>query len=116
MISAELGTGLRQREGEPLFEEPWQAQALAMADLLIKSGIIAPETWTRTLGAELRRASAEGKPDDSATYGSAVLSVLEALIISERKVTRAELARRRAEWERAYLETPHGHPVQLFRS
>ncbi len=90
-----------------MFDEPWQAQALALADLLIEFGTIAPETWTKTLGAELREASAEGKP---------VLSALESVMISERKVTRAELVRRHTEWEHAYLATPHGQPVQLSRS
>lgn len=116
LISAELGTSLRQRDGQPPFDEPWQAQALAMADLLIKSGVIAPETWTKTLGAELCAASAEGKPDNSDTYWGAVLAALEFVMISGRKVTRDELASRRAEWERAYLETPHGQPVQLTHS
>ena len=66
-----------------------------MADLLIKSGVLAPETWTNTLGA--------------------VLSAQESVMISGQRVTRADLASRRDEWERAYLETPHGHPVQLLR-
>jgi hypothetical protein len=115
LIQAEGAPGLKARDGEPRFAEPWQAQALAMADLLIKSGVIAPEAWTDTLKVELRRASEEGQPDHSATYWGAVLSALESVMISGQRISRAELLHRRDEWERAYLDTPHGHPVQLLR-
>lgn len=104
---------LRRRDDEPIFAEPWHAQAVAIADLLIGSGTIPQSTWTETLGEEVRIASLAGSADDAGTYYRAVLSALEHILDARGKVSCAELARRRNEWRRAYLQTPHGQPVEL---
>lgn len=104
---------LRQRDGEPIFGEPWHAQVSAMASLLVDSGTISASRWAGALGAELRAATLAGSPDDAETYYRAVLSALEHLLDRGRAVSREELAWRRDEWERAYLRTPHGQPVVL---
>ncbi len=106
---------MRKKDGEPIFGEPWHAQAVAIADLLVTSGTITQSKWTGTLGAEIRAALLAGKPDDTDTYCGAVLSALERLLDAGGKVSRVELARRRDEWQRAYLHTPHGQPVELDR-
>jgi nitrile hydratase accessory protein len=102
-----------QRDGEPIFGEPWHAQASAMASLLVGSGVISAPQWAETLGAELRAAGLAGSPDDTETYYRAVLSALERLLDQGRAISREELERRRNDWERAYLRTPHGQPVVL---
>ena len=84
-----------------------------MADLLLKSGKFSGSRWAETLGVELGASKTAGKPDDAETYFRAVLSALERLLAEDGSVAPAELARRRQEWERAYLRTPHGQPVEL---
>jgi len=112
----DLGWGnLKKKDREPTFAEPWHAQALAMADLLVKSGKISGSRWAETLGSEISAAKAAGEPDDGETFFLAALSALERVLAEDGSVTPPELARRQQEWERAYLRTPHGQPVQLGR-
>lgn len=66
-------------DGEPVFDEPWQAQALAIADILIAQGVIAPVVWSDTLGEELTKAHKRDAPDTIMTYYEAVLRSLERL-------------------------------------
>jgi hypothetical protein len=47
------------------------------------------------------------------TYYNAVLSALETLLQRSGIVGAHEAATRKAQWERAYLNTPHGQPVEL---
>jgi nitrile hydratase accessory protein len=112
----ELGWGhLKSKDGEPVFGEPWHAQALAMADLLIKSGRISGLRWAETLGSEIRALKAAGEPDETETFFRAVLSALQRLLAEDGSLGRAELFERERQWERAYLRTPHGEPVELSR-
>src|SRR5438477_10742818 len=41
---------LKRMDNEPVFDEPWQAQVLAMADALSKSGTFTTAEWSRALG------------------------------------------------------------------
>ena len=110
MNPPELGH-LKARDGEPVFGEPWHAQTLALADLLVKCGVVSPKLWAETLGAEIRALKAA--PDDRETYYRAVLAALERALEESGAVTRAELDECEHQWERAYLRTPHGRPVEL---
>jgi len=98
---------------EPVFEEPWQAQVLAMADSLVQAGRISASDWADALGTELARAEAAGRPDTTATYYVAALAALENLATQATAITAEDLATRKAEWTRAYEATPHGQPVTL---
>ncbi|HEY3622659.1 MAG TPA: nitrile hydratase accessory protein [Roseiarcus sp.] len=112
MNRPELGSGfLKATDGEPVFGEPWHAQTLALADLLVKSGAISSARWAETLGAEIEALKAA--PDDRETYYRAVLAALERVLAESGSVTRAEVDEREQQWERAYLRTPHGRPVEL---
>jgi nitrile hydratase accessory protein len=106
----ELGF-LKARDGVPVFGEPWHAETLALADLLVKSGAISSARWAETLGAEIKALNAA--PDDRETYYRAVLAALERLLAENGVVTHAELDECEHQWERAYLRTPHGKPVEL---
>jgi nitrile hydratase accessory protein len=112
LIPPELGQGLlKAKDGEPVFGEPWQAQALAIADLLVKRGVVSTARWAETLGAEI--SALKAAPDDRETYFRAVLAALERVLAENGSVTHAELDEREHQWERAYLRTPHGRPVEL---
>jgi hypothetical protein len=108
----EPGSGfLKAKDGEPVFGEPWHVQTLAIADLLVKRGMVSPARWAETLGAEINALKAA--PDDRETYYRAVLAALERALMESGVITHAELDEREHQWERAYLRTPHGKPVEL---
>jgi hypothetical protein len=102
---------LKLRDGEPVFGEAWHAEAIAVADLLLKSGVVSGARWGETLGAEIKARTNE--PDDRETYFRAVLAALERLLAEMGAVSSEELDEREHQWERAYLRTPHGKPVNL---
>ena len=107
-------TPLTRKDGAPLFDEPWQAQALAMADVLVRSGTITAQDWANTLGAQLRiRMTAAPASDDANAYYGAVLAALQDLLYRSRTVEPDQVARLQRQWELAYLNTPHGSPVEL---
>ena len=104
---------LSRADGEVVFEEAWQAQALGLADCLVQAGVISASQWAEALGEALREAARAQAPDDMETYYNAVLSALEMLLQRSGIVGAHEAAARKAQWERAYRNTPHGQPVEL---
>ena len=104
---------LLAKDGEPLFDEPWQAEALAMADNLVQSGLFSATTWSETLGKHLKNAVSCGEPDTSLTYYNAVLATLEEMIAANSNIDQTDMQGKRKDWESAYLSTPHGRPVIL---
>jgi nitrile hydratase accessory protein len=102
----------RDQEG-PVFREPWEAQAFAMALALHERGLFTWPEWAATLAEEIRRAQAAGDPDTGETYYQHWLNALER-IVTEKRVTDAQtLARYRDAWDRAADRTPHGAPIEL---
>jgi nitrile hydratase accessory protein len=100
-------------DGEPVFAEAWQAQALAIADTLVQNGMFSASAWSEALGEALRQAEAGGASDDQETYYRCVLKALEELVASHSDIDRQAMTGMRANWEQAYLDTPHGQPVKL---
>lgn len=98
---------------DPVFAEPWHAQALALADALVRSGSVSAAQWAEALGIALRQAEAGGAPDTTDTYYTAVIAALEAVGETHVGIDSRTRSERRAAWEQAYLVTPHGKPVVL---
>jgi nitrile hydratase accessory protein len=102
----------RDTEG-PVFREPWEAQAFAMALALHERGLFTWPEWAATLADEIKRAQAAGDPDTGETYYHHWLAALERLI-AEKGIAEADtLARFRDAWDRAADRTPHGQPIEL---
>ena len=100
-------------EDGPVFREPWEAQAFALAVSLSESGFFSLKEWAETLGAVILDARKAGEPDQGNNYYLHWLQALENLI-AEKNIFRSEDLRKRKEaWTRAYLLTPHGKPVEL---
>ena len=97
----------------PVFREPWEAQAFAMALALHARGLFTWSEWASTLGGEIKRAQAAGDPDTGATYYRHWLAALERLVAEKNIVDLASLDRYRDAWERAADRTPHGAPIEL---
>jgi nitrile hydratase accessory protein len=102
----------RDREG-PVFHEPWEAQAFAMALALHERGLFTWSEWAATLAAEIKRAQAAGDPDTGETYYHHWLAALERLTAEKGIADRDSLARYRDAWDRAADRTPHGSPIEL---
>lgn len=100
-------------DGVAAFDEAWQAEALAIADNLVRDGLFNASDWSQALGEALREAEAAGAEDDQATYYQCVLTALERLIARHSDIDANAMAAKRADWEQAYLSTPHGQPVKL---
>jgi nitrile hydratase accessory protein len=104
---------LPRDEGGPVFAEPWQAQAFALAVRLSEQGHYTWKEWAAALAAQLRAADERGEPDDGSRYYEHWLAALEGLVIAKGLVPPAALRTRKDEWIAAYQNTPHGQPVGL---
>ena len=105
--------GLPRDEDGPLFREPWEAQAFAMALALYRGGVFTWPEWAATLGEEIKRAQAAGDPDMGHTYYRHWLNALERLVTEKRIADTPALLRYRAACDRAAQRTPHGQPIEL---
>ncbi|MCY4398190.1 MAG: nitrile hydratase accessory protein [Gemmatimonadetes bacterium] len=104
---------LPRDEDGPVFEEPWQAQAFALAVTLSQRGHFSWTTWARTLADELAAAGARGEPDDGSRYYHHWVAALERLVVERGLGDASALAECRDAWADAYRHTPHGEPVEL---
>ena len=99
--------------GEPVFTEPWQAQAFALAVKLSGQGHFTWKEWTTVLAEELKAAADRGEPDDGSRYYFHWLAALERLVAAKGLSDPAAMLARKQAWAEAYRHTPHGKPVEL---
>ena len=97
----------------PVFREPWEAQAFAMALALHDRGLFTWSEWAATLGDEIKRAQAAGDPDTGETYYRHWLNALERIVAAKGLADVQMLARYRHAWHHAAGRTAHGTPIEL---
>ena len=97
----------------PVFREPWEAEAFAMAVALHERGLFAWSEWTAVLADEIKRAQAQGDSDTGETYYRHWLAALERIVADKGVTDAASLARYRDAWDHAADRTPHGMPIVL---
>ncbi len=102
-------SGLPRDADGPVFAEPWQAQAFALAVQLNATGAFTWAEWAQALSREL----AGDADDDGGRYYQHWVAALEALTAERGLAAAAEMASRKAAWAEAYQRTPHGVPVTL---
>ena len=100
-------------DGAPVFTAPWEASAFALAVRLSGEGYFTWGEWAATLSEEIRAAQRDGDPDLGDTYYRHWLRTLERLCRERGLVSQEEASDRREAWRKAYLDTPHGKPVEL---
>lgn len=105
--------GVPRNAHGPVFAEPWQAQAFALAVQLNEAGCFTWQEWTDELAAVLREATAHEPQDDGSHYYDHWLLALERLCLSKGMTNALALNERRMAWAEAYRRTPHGRPVEL---
>lgn len=97
----------------PVFREPWEAHAFAMALALHDRGLFAWTEWAEKLGEEIKKAQGAGDPDTGETYYRHWLATLERIVAEKGVTTSPALAQHYDAWERAARRTPHGTPIEL---
>jgi nitrile hydratase accessory protein len=100
-------------QGGPIFVEPWQATAFALAVRLSAEGHFTWKEWAATLADELKAAAERGEPYDGSRYYHYWLEALERLVVTKGLSDLATLLARKEAWADAYRHTPHGKPVEL---
>ena len=104
---------LPRDEDGPVFREPWEAQAFAMALSLHERGLFTWNEWAAALADEIKRAQAAGDPDHGDTYYRHWLATLEKLVAAKGVATFETQHRYRDAWDHAADRTPHGLPIEL---
>jgi nitrile hydratase accessory protein len=105
---------ISKTEHDPVFAEPWQAQAFALAVKLSEQGYFTWKEWSAALADELKSAAALGG-DTTRGYYEHWLMALERLVKTKGLTDEAALVERKQAWADAYRHTPHGRPVELFK-
>jgi len=91
---------------EPVFGEPWEAQAFGLTIESYDRGLFTWEEWATALSGQIH--GGEGLP-----YYRHWLIALENLM-EEKNITSADaLKKREQEWHDAAARTPHGEPIEL---
>jgi len=105
--------GIPRDDDGPVFREPWEAQAFAMALALHARGLFTWNEWATALADQIKRAQAGGDPDSGETYYRHWLATLERLIAEKGVASTETLHRYRDAWDHAADRTPHGAPIVL---
>ena len=101
------------RADEPVFSEPWQAQAFALAVHLIDEGLITWSEWSAALGKEIADAGSNNIREDGSEYYLLWLRALEGLVAEKALASSSELRALTNDWREAYRNTPHGQSVEV---
>jgi nitrile hydratase accessory protein len=106
--------------GGPVFAEPWQAEAFALAVRLSAQGCFSWKEWAAALAEELAAATQQptsatqhSEADAGSIYYQCWLTALERLVVAKGLADPASLLAQKQAWAEAYRTTPHGLPVEL---
>jgi len=100
-------------DNSPAFREPWQAKAFALVVLLHREGHFTWDDWVRTLAEEIVASPQRAEEDAELAYHRQFLTALEKIAATRGMTTPETMQARKLVWRRAYLATPHGHPIDL---
>jgi nitrile hydratase accessory protein len=105
--------GIPRDDDGPVFRQPWEAQAFAMALALHARGLFTWPEWAASLADEIKRAQGLGDPDTGETYYRHWLANLERLVAAKGVASTDIQHRYRDAWDHAADRTPHGQPIEL---
>ena len=107
-VTPDLSTlaGIKLAEDEPVFAEPWEAQAFAMVVDLHARGAFAWDDWAAMLSAEIHSGVER-------SYYEHWLAALEKIVAQKGLASEAALQARKQDWQEAAARTPHGQPIAL---
>jgi len=102
-----------RNEDGPVFDEPWQAQAFALTVGLHEKGLFTWPEWADIFGAEIAKASKEGRGCGNENYYLCWLAALEVIVGEKEILSRDQLLERKEAWRHANEHTDHGQPITL---
>ena len=105
--------GIPRDDEGPVFREPWEARAFAMALALHARGLFTWTEWADALAQQIKLAQADCDADTCETYYRHWLATLEKLVTAKDIAAANELRRYRDAWDHAADRTPHGQPIEL---
>ena len=91
---------------EPVFSEPWEAQAFALTVSLYDKGLFGWDEWAASLSSEIH--SGEDR-----SYYRHWLVALEKLVAAKQLTSLQAIDDREKAWHAAAARTPHGEPIKL---
>jgi len=97
-------------EGDPVFPEPWTADAFAMTVHLHEKGLFAWSEWAEALSKELHK---PGRARDGSDYFDCWVAALSELLVSRGVADASVILDLQQSWQRAAEATPHGQPIEL---
>ncbi len=104
---------LLQDTGRPVFADAWEAQAFALANLLIDNGFLTRAEWVAIFSQEIKAAQGRGDPDRGDTYFLHWVAALERMMVERELISRSALQEQELLWLRAVENTPHGVAIAL---
>jgi len=112
--AAEVATGavpgIPSDADGPVFREPWEAQAFAMALALHARGLFTWNEWAETLSRELHQ---PGRAEDGSDYFDCWVAALSAILVKLGVADADMILDLQKSWQRAAEATPHGKPIEL---
>ena len=91
---------------EPVFNEPWEAQAFAIVINLHQKNVFTWEEWASALSTEIYSGIER-------EYYNHWLAALEKLAASKNLTSLEAIETREHDWHKAAARTPHGEPILL---
>ena len=98
---------------EPVFAEPWEAHAFAIAVKLSENGLLNWSEFSDTLAKKIKIVKEQRLSDSSNTYYHIWLSALETILFEKKILKKSDLKKSIKQWRSAYLSTKHGKTVIL---
>ncbi len=93
-------------DDEPVFNEPWEAQAFAMVIDLHQKGAFTWTEWANALSTQIHGS-------ETRDYYQHWLHALESLVAEKQLTSTEALLNKKAQWHEAASKTPHGEPIEL---
>ncbi|WP_245895384.1 nitrile hydratase accessory protein [Pontivivens insulae] len=98
--------GITLQDDEPVFAEPWEAQAFALIVHLHERGAFTWAEWADALSSEIHGGQ-------TLAYYQHWLKALETLVAAKGLTSASALTARKQDWLDAAARTPHGQPITL---
>ena len=97
-------------DGEPVFPEPWAAEAFAITVHLHERGLFTWNEWAETLSRELHK---PGRAEDGSDYFDCWVAALSVILVKLGVADADMILDLQKSWQRAAEATPHGKPIEL---
>lgn len=102
-----------RNENERAFDAPWQAQAFALVLKLYESGYFGWEDWVTVFSSHVSSSPQRRGETVNDAYYRQWIDALEQIIVEIGLVEPGATQARTHEWRSAYINTPHGQPIEL---